>query len=42
MWISTSKDLHQFKDLKLTWDFIINSCAAEQHVFIPDNAKKSK
>ncbi|MHA2938035.1 LysR family transcriptional regulator [Vibrio sp. RC27] len=34
LWISTSKDLHQFKDLKLTWDFIINSCLAEKHIFI--------
>jgi DNA-binding transcriptional LysR family regulator len=42
MWISTSKDLHQFKDLKLTWDFIIDSCAAEKHIFIPDNAIKSE
>ena len=33
-WISTSKDLHQFKDLKLTWDFILSSCAADIHMFI--------
>lgn len=33
LWISTSKDLHQFKDLKLTWDFILNSCQADKHIF---------
>lgn len=34
LWISTSKDLHQFKDLKLTWDFILNACAEEKYRFI--------
>ncbi|WP_413698823.1 hypothetical protein ACLKMH_14650 [Psychromonas sp. KJ10-10] len=34
LWISTSKDLHQFKDLKLTWDFIINSCQKEKYIFL--------
>ncbi|MDB4837913.1 LysR family transcriptional regulator [Marinomonas sp.] len=34
LWISTSKDLHQFKDLKLTWDFILKACAEEKHRFI--------
>lgn len=33
-WISTNRDLHQFKDLKLTWDFIISSCAADIHRFV--------
>jgi DNA-binding transcriptional LysR family regulator len=33
LWISTSKDLHQFRDLKLTWDFIINSCIEEKYIF---------
>jgi len=35
LWISTSKDLHQFKNLKRTWEFILNSCIEEQHVFTP-------
>lgn len=35
MWISTSKDLHQFKDLKATWDFIIQHCAQHREVFVP-------
>ncbi len=35
MWISTSKDLHQFKDLKATWDFIIERCAKKRLVFVP-------
>lgn len=34
LWISTSKDLHQFKDLKLTWDFILNACAEEKDRFM--------
>lgn len=34
LWISTSKDLHQFKDLKLTWDFILGSCAQHRDRFI--------
>jgi len=36
LWISTSKDLHQFKDLKLTWDFIINSCITDYHIFMAE------
>lgn len=42
LWISTSKDLHQFKDLKATWDFIINSCTAEKYIFIPDGVIKNE
>jgi DNA-binding transcriptional LysR family regulator len=34
LWISTSKDLYQFKDLKLTWDFILESCVNEKHIFM--------
>ncbi len=34
LWISTSKDLHKFRDLKLTWDFILNACAEEKHRFM--------
>lgn len=34
LWISTSKDLHQFKELKQTWDFILNSCAQERSRFV--------
>ncbi len=34
LWISTSKDLHKFKDLKLAWDFILNACADERYRFI--------
>ena len=39
LWISTSKDLHQFKDLKLTWDYIINSCVLDKHIFTVKNTK---
>lgn len=34
-WISSGTDLHQFKDLKRTWDFIISSCAASGEIFLP-------
>ncbi|GAB3489104.1 LysR family transcriptional regulator [Marinomonas epiphytica] len=33
LWISTSKDLHQFKELKQTWEFIINACEQENSRF---------
>ncbi len=35
-WISTSKDLHRFKDLKRTWDFISDSCEADRHRFVAE------
>ena len=33
-WISTSRDLHQFNDRKLTWDVILSSCINDIHMFI--------
>ncbi len=39
-WVSTSRDLHQFKDLRLTWDFILGSCATDSHMFMYDHSRK--
>lgn len=34
-WISSGTDLHQFKDLKRTWDFILSATAESKTIFLP-------
>ncbi|TXR53369.1 LysR family transcriptional regulator [Reinekea thalattae] len=36
LWISTSKDLHQFRDLKLTWEFILSQTQEQSFRFKPN------
>lgn len=35
-WISTTKDIHRFEPVRLTWDFVLASCKADQSILNPD------
>lgn len=34
-WISTTRDLHRFHSVKLTWNFILRTCKSDQSVLNP-------
>lgn len=35
-WISTTKDIHRFEPVRLTWNFVLESCKADQSILNPD------